>query len=157
MSARFCGADLQDYTWPIIVTLISALSAALYLHLSRVKPSQERALPQEAKPPKAKRSISLRICGIPASVFFDEIEEQLKTIDDVSVVRWHPLLRMDKQSRCTIVDIKTALPETELLRQLNTTSEQSYTYDCDFYGITPLSQDEDTQVELVLSRAPWLQ
>lgn len=137
MSARTYGADLQALAWIILRTAVVALFVALLLRFSRAKP----------RPPKTRRSISLRISNISESASIDEIEAQLKLIADLDVKQMHPLLRMNERSRCTIVDVNTSLAETELRGQLNAVPGPSPIYDCDFYGITPLSENENTKVE----------
>lgn len=80
----------------------------------------------------------------------NDIEEQLRAIDDIRILREvNAPLRMDSggQQCCTIVDVEASLPEDELLLQLNTTSPQSRVYDCHFHGITPLNEYGNTQVE----------
>lgn len=112
-----------------------------------VKTNRARARPQDGRPPKVKRSLSLRVCGISEFICGDEIKKELTAIDNIKVLYTGPPLRMDKWNSCAIVDIETSLTEAELLQRLRPASKQSRVYDCDFYGITPLNKHENAKVE----------
>lgn len=50
------GADLRELAWPVLGTTAVVLFVTLLLRFSSVKPWRERALPQQEKTPKTKRT-----------------------------------------------------------------------------------------------------
>ncbi|KAI8626567.1 ankyrin repeat-containing protein [Xylariaceae sp. FL1651] len=75
------------------------------------------------------------------------LKKNIKTLSNVSLVR------TNKRSACGTATFHTSLPDQELVQRLQGASkgkEHPYTFDCDFYGITPLYEHEtDTQVDLI--------
>lgn len=136
-------AILGQWTWMLFVAAVVILITTT---LRRV-PDQQATTKGE----RSKRYLVVRIGNIPPDKSREALEKHLKssiaqdpilqkTTDTTGRLT---LVRMNRDSTCATVTFRTSITEDELIRSLYRASEgQSYEYDCNFHGITPLYEHE---------------
>lgn len=108
---------------------------------------------EDKRPPK---ELTLRIDDVPAETPQALLEINLKSITDLPVddlrsaldgLIIRSLVRRDDRFSCATVTVTTSLPEERFLKALKEFLKSRgflYRCDCNFYGITPLYEGEDS-------------
>ncbi|KAH8894167.1 hypothetical protein GQ53DRAFT_858785, partial [Thozetella sp. PMI_491] len=150
-------------TWATLVivgigTLLFALVRRGRLWRQREKQRSLPAHPNLLRDPPSYKSFSLRITAIPASTTQEELERDLASIIDedsdlkqsVREIHYHYLVQRDSNLSCATATVSTSLPAKELIKKLSQACRiKSYHFDVDFYGITPLYEDKDADVDVI--------
>ncbi|KAF9879711.1 hypothetical protein CkaCkLH20_02522 [Colletotrichum karsti] len=137
----------------LVITIVAAVLS--YLQLSRQAP------PIEPKPRRERKSIVVRIQEIPIEKSKEGLQNDLMSLASkdpelettVKGVERLTFARVNKHDARATAIFPTTLPQSELLRRLKEASYESsmsYEFDCDFYGITPLTDaDGDNAVDII--------
>ncbi|RYP39571.1 hypothetical protein DL767_002119 [Monosporascus sp. MG133] len=136
-------AILGEWAWPLllaaVVILITVISRNPFFWKA---PAQKQT---------SQRHLTLRIDEVPSDKSREALKNDLRSIstrdsgleETINTLNRLTLVRRNKHSACATASFRTSIPEDVLLGRLQYASEGlPYKYDCKFYGITPLYEDE---------------
>ncbi|RYP53591.1 hypothetical protein DL768_001455 [Monosporascus sp. mg162] len=140
-----------EWTWPLLVAPVVILITAMSRNaLFRRAPTQKD---------KPQRHLTLRIDDVPSDKSREALKNDLRSIatrdsglqETINTLSRLTLVRRNEHSACATASFRTSIPEDVLLGRLRCAGEGlPYRYDCKFYGITPLYEDEtSTKVDVI--------
>ncbi|RYP62421.1 hypothetical protein DL769_007310 [Monosporascus sp. CRB-8-3] len=152
MSGLFGNAAiLGQWVWSVFVAVAIIITPAVFRSVSHRQVSTKKERPE--------RHLTLRIDEVPSDTSREVLENDLRSIakrdsglqDAINALSQLTLVRRNKHIACATASFRTSIPEDELIERLRRASEgQPYKYDCKFYGITPLYEDETSaQVDII--------